>query len=168
MGMHTPRLTGSQVPARHTANQKNDYWMVEEGKQIQNALNLALKLKNRSQMPALAAAIDANKNLTHHALSSLHYVHFARFLPTPDYSTLQVVTSYDGDLQSYLMDFVNVLGPIFNAILDFIEDAPPLPVEKYPREFIDFVNKNNIPSGGVWSAYPEMTVIEIIRPSTVR
>jgi hypothetical protein len=66
------------------------------------------------------------------------------------------------------MDFVNVLGPVFNAILDFIEDAPRLPVEKYPNEFIDFVNRNDMPSGGVWSAYPEMTVIEIIRPSTIK
>ena len=162
MGLHTPRLTRSAVP------EKKQYELVAEPKQVQNALNLALKLKNRAQMPALLSAIDANKDNVHLALSSLHYVHFARFLPTPDFSTLQVVTSYDGDLQSYLMDFVNVLGPVFNAILDFIEDAPRLPVEKYPNEFIDFVNRNDMPSGGVWSAYPEMTVIEIIRPSTIK
>ena len=162
MGLHTPRLTRGVVP------EQKQYGLTEKPKQVQNALNLALTLKNRAQMPALLTAIDANKNSVHHALSSLHYVHFARFLPTPDFSTLQVVTAYDGDLQSYLMDFVNVLGPIFNAILDFIEGAPRLPVEKYPNEFIDFVNRNDIPSGGVWSAYPEMTVIEIIRPSTIK
>lgn len=162
MGLHTPRLTRSAVP------EQKQYELTVEPKQIQNALNLALKLKNRAQMPALLTAINANKDGVHHALSSLHYVHFARFLPTPDFSTLQVVTSYDGDLQSYLMDFVNVLGPVFNAILDFIEGAPRLPVERYPNEFIDFVNNNNVPSGGVWSAYPEMTVIEIIRPSTIK
>jgi len=162
VGLHTPRLTRSAVP------EQKQYERTAQPVQVQNALNLALKLKNRAQMPALLTAIDANKDSVHHALSSLHYVHFARFLPTPDFSALQVVTSYDGDLQSYLMDFVDVLGPIFNAILDFIEGAPSLPVEKYPDEFIDFVNRNDIPSGGVWSAYPEMTVIEIIRPSTIK
>lgn len=135
--------------------------------QVQNALNLGLRLKNPAQMPALLETIAANQQTVDNALASLHYVHFARFLPTPDYSVLQVVTSYDGDLQSYLMDFVNVLGPIFNAILDFIEGAPRLPVERYPQEFVDFVTTNNIVSG-VWCAYPENTVLDILAPSSVR
>ena len=84
--------------------------------QVQNALNLALTLKTRAQMPALLATIDAAKDQIHAALTGLHYVHFARFLPTPDFSALQVVTSYDGDLESYLMDFVRVGLPL-NVIL---------------------------------------------------
>lgn len=162
MGLHTARLT------RPGTVLHRDYAMTEEPQQVQNALNLALKLKNRAQMPALLAAISANMDDVHDALSSLHYVHFARFLPTPDFSALQVVTAYDGDLQSYLMDFVNVLGPIFNAMLDFIDDAPRLPVEKYPQEFIDFVTRSDVPSGGVWTAYKQTTVIDILQPSAVR
>jgi hypothetical protein len=135
--------------------------------QVQNALNLALRLKNPAQMPALLQTISANTDALHQALSSLHYVHFARFLPTPDFSTLQVVTAYDGDLKSYLMDFVNVLGPIFNAILDFVQDAPRLPVEKYPEDFVAFVYRNNL-NAGVWSAYPQDTVIDIQNPGTIR
>jgi hypothetical protein len=137
-------------------------------KQVQNALNLALRLKSPAQMPALLMAIQANSDAVHQALTSLHYVHFARFLPTPDYSTLQVVTAYDGDFQSYLMDFVLVLGPIFNAILDFVQDAPRLPVEQYPADFLSFVARNNINSGGVWSAYPYATVIDIQNPGPPR
>ena len=138
-------------------------------KQVQNALNLSLTLKSRAQMPAVGAIIAAQKDAIHEALQSLHYVHFARFLPTPDYSALQVVTSYDGDLQSYLMDFVNVLGPVFNALLDFVQDAPRLPVERYPQDFIDFVSRNNMSSNGVWSAYPLDTVIDIqSAPGTIR
>lgn len=164
MGNLNPRLIRTSVPDRTSTN----FALPVAPTQVQSALNLALPLKNRTQMAALLGAIDANKEQVHLALSSLHYVHFARFLPTPDGSTLQVVTAYDGDLNSYLMDFVNVLGPIFNAILDFIAGAPPLPVEKYPQEFLTFVQKNNIPSGGVWAAYPQMTVIEILRPSSIR
>jgi hypothetical protein len=137
-------------------------------KQVQNALNLALRLKNPAQMPALLMTIQANTDAVHEALTSLHYVHFARFLPTPDFSTLQVVTAYDGDFTSYLMDFVLVLGPIFNAILDFVQDAPRLPVERYPDEFLAFVTRNNINSGGVWSAYRYATVIDIISPGGPR
>ncbi len=136
--------------------------------QVQNALNLGLPLKNRAQMPALLEVITAAKQAIDDALSGLHYVHFARFLPTPDFSALQVVTTYDGALDSYLMDFVLVLGPQFNAILEFIDGAPPLPVQQYPQEFIAFVKANNIPAP-VWSAYPFMTVLDVeTAPSTVR
>jgi hypothetical protein len=136
--------------------------------QVQNALNLALVLKSRAQMPALLATINAAKDDIHAALTGLHYVHFARFLPTPDFSALQVVTSYDGDLESYLMDFVVVLGDAFNAILAFVQDAPPLPVQRFPREFVAFVDANNIPAP-VWTAYPHVTVIDVLEaPLTVR
>ena len=136
--------------------------------QVQNALNLALPLKNRAQMPALLTLIEQATDQIHDALTGLHYVHFARFLPTPDFSTLQVVTTYDGDLDSYLMDFVKVLGPEFNAILEFVEGAPSLPVQQYPQEFIAFVKANNL-AAPVWSAYPFMTVLDVLTaPSTIR
>jgi hypothetical protein len=136
--------------------------------QVQNALNLGLPLRDRAQMPALLQTITSVEKTVHDALTGLHYVHFARFLPTPDFGTLQVVTSYDGDLDSYLMDFVVVLGDVFNAILAFIDGAPPLPVQRYPQEFVDFVKANNI-QAPVWSAYPTMSVIDILEaPPTVR
>jgi len=137
-------------------------------KQVQNALNLGLPLRDRAQMPALLQTIISVEKTVHNALTGLHYVHFARFLPTPDFGTLQVITSYDGDLDSYLTDFVVVLGDVFNAILAFIDGAPPLPVQKYPQEFVNFVKANNIPAS-VWSAYPTMSVIDILEaPPTVR
>src|SRR5262245_17520238 len=136
--------------------------------QVQKALNLGLPLKDRAQMPALLQTIKSVQKKIYAALTGLHYVHFARFLPTPDFGTLQVITSYDGDLDSYLMDFVVVLGDEFNAILAFVDGAPPLPVQQYPQEFVAFVKANNMPVD-VWSAYPEMTVIDILAaPPTVR
>ena len=137
--------------------------------QVQSALNLWLPLKTPAQMLALSATIESVQTKIDAALKGLHYVHFARFLPTPDYSTLQVVTTYDGDLDSYLMDFVVVLGDEFNAILEFVEGAPPLPVQKYPQEFIAFVKSHNMKQVKVWSAYPFDTVLDVLTaPSTVR
>jgi hypothetical protein len=99
----------------------------------------------------------------HEALSSLHYVHFARFLPSVDGSMLWVITAYDGGLQSYIMDFVGVLGDVFTEILQFIASAPPLPVQRYAREFTEFIMDHNLGQVGVWSAYPQVTVIDILR-----
>lgn len=131
--------------------------------QVQNALNLYLPMKNPTQMPALMAILQAAAPEVHVALSSLHYVHFARFLPSPDGTILWVITAYDGGLESYIMDFVAVLGDAFTEILQFIAGAPPLPVQRYAREFTDFVMSHNLSRVGVWSAYPEVTVIDILR-----
>jgi hypothetical protein len=130
--------------------------------QVQSGLNLCLRLKSPAQMPALLAAIKAIQDQTDAALSSLRYVHFARFLPTMDGSQLWVITVFDGDLQSYLMDFVKVLGDPFNAMLAFVVDAPRLPVQQYPRDFCDWVHNNNEARVLPWSAYKDLSVLDIL------
>jgi hypothetical protein len=156
--MSVPRLsTPNGGPSRQPAPVVIDQSL--EG-QVQNALNLCLTLKTPAQMPALAALLDSVKPTVFQALADLHYVHFARFLPSRDYSALWVITTYDGDLESYIMDFVAVLGDVFTKILYFIQGAPRLPVHRYPRDFVDFVIRNNV-QANVWSAYPKLTVIDI-------
>jgi hypothetical protein len=128
--------------------------------QVQNALNLHLPLKSPAQAPALWAALAATAPQVQAALKELHYVHFARFLVPPDGSALWVITTYDGGLHSYVMDFVAVMGDVFTELLQFVKDAPRLPVQKYPRDFVAFIDKHNV-RGGVWSAYPDATVIDV-------
>jgi hypothetical protein len=141
--------------------------MVAPEGQVQTGLNLYLPLKSPTQLPALAAAIEAVKEeRVYPALQSLHYVHFARFLPNPDGSALWVVTTFDGPLESYIMDFVAVLGDVFTELLQFVADAPRLPVNRYPRDFVAYVKAHDVPTG-VWSAYPDATVIDIQRATGV-
>ncbi len=135
---------------------------VEPPGQVQNGLNLCLRLKSPAQMPALLEIVLATKDQIDAALAALHYVHFARFLPSSDGSELWVITVYDGDLQSYLMDFVKVLGDPFNAMLNFVVDAPRLPVQQYPRDFCDWVKRNNTDKVILWSAYPELTALDVL------
>jgi hypothetical protein len=135
---------------------------------VQSGLNLFLRLKSPAQMRALLLTIQSVQQQIHDALAGLHYVHFARFLPSQDFSTLMVITVFDGDpkryeegLDSYLMDFVATIGDEFTAMLEFIQNAPRLPVKQYPQDFLDFVRQNINPDVQPWSAYPDMTVIDI-------
>jgi hypothetical protein len=50
---------------------------------------------------------------------------------------------------------------VFDAMLDFVAGAPRLPVQQYPRDFIRFVMRNNMPIP-VWSALPDATVIDLL------
>lgn len=142
--------------------------------QVSNGLNLQLILSDAAHMPALMEAIAGKKDATFAALQELHFVHFARFLPSHDNTALQVITSFDGPLDAYALDFVIAIGDIFNAILGFVKDAPPLPVSEHPQAFMSFVKRNNrvmvAPPALVWdnypvySAYPERTVVDIVGP----
>ena len=76
--------------------------------------------------------------------------------------------AYDESMNSYLMDFVATMGDIFTAILDFVQDAPRLPVNEYPRDFVQFVIDHNRSNVNPWSAYPEMTVIDIQSARSIR
>jgi hypothetical protein len=132
--------------------------------QVQRGLNLYLPLKSPVQMPALLAMLlmPETQKTVHDALTSLHYVHFARFLPERDGSALWVITEYDGGLETYIMDFVSVLGDVFTDILQFVRDAPPLPVQQHARAFTAYVIAQDVPIPPPWSAYPQATVIDIL------
>jgi hypothetical protein len=129
--------------------------------QVQTPLNLIMPLTNPAQAPALGALLQAAADKVHEVLAGLHYVHFARFLLMPDGTNLLVITTYDGDLESYLMDFVALLDDEFTEILQFIKGAPPLPVSRYPREFCAFVAAHN-ETAHEWSAYPDVSVIDVL------
>jgi hypothetical protein len=146
-----PSLTAASAAASGTATES----------QVQGGLCLFLPLKNPAQMPALLTMLRVRQAAIHETLRSLASVHFARFVPTPDGSALLVITEYDGEMKPYVMDFASVLQTDFTAILEFVRDAPRLPVEKYPDDFWRFIESHNV---GIepFSAYPKATVLDIL------
>lgn len=142
---------------------------------IHLGLNLHLSLKNPAQMRGLLAFTDSQQEKIRAALLGLHYVHFAHFLPAMDFSALWVITVFDGALKSrdgdlegyedsmraYITDFAATLGDVFTGILDFVKDAPRLPVCEYVPDFVDFVLAHDVPNVEPWSAYESRTVIDI-------
>ena len=146
------------------------------GGQVSHGLNLTLELLEPLEMPLLLAGIELRAQRTRDALKELHFVHFARFLPVRGNTALLVITSFDGPLQPYVLDFAITIGDVFDLILSFIKDHPPLPVRDHPREFMAFIERNNkvvvLPHMLAWddyplySAYPDRTVIDILGPRT--
>jgi hypothetical protein len=150
-------LTPTSAPPDYTLNFQNTLEY-----QVQNAFNVWLPMKNPTQMPALLHYLQEEATAVHEVLASLHYIHFARFMPSPDGTIIWVITEYDGGVDSYIMDFVGLIGDQFNEILQFIHEAPRLPVQRYAPEFIDYIKAHNLPVSA-WSAYPANTVIDIKR-----
>lgn len=155
--------------------------------QVSHALQLALKLEDPRMLPRLLNDIEMARPHIRSALEGLSFLHFARFMPSWDGTALMVITEFDGPMKPYVMDFVVVMGDVFNMILGYVDPAAYkrewLPVQNHPDEFWAFVQEwNRVPFGPpnrmapslfpagydypLYSAYPGKTVIDIAGPRT--
>ncbi len=141
-----------------------------QGDRSANGLNLAMPLRNPNALGELMAQLSTRREAIGNALNRLNYVHFSRFLPLWEQGMLLVITEYDGDLEDYVLDFVTEIGDAFTMILSYMKDAPPLPVQQFPREFLEYVKRHDNPklrnpllpaNPPVRAAY-DKTVLEIL------
>ena len=135
---------------------------------VATPLTLVMEAKSPQDLQALKALIAGmqgkppDQNPIRLALNRLRIVHYARFVFLDD-RHLAVITTFDGSFDDYIDAFVNTIGDVFNALMAHVKDAPPLPVQKFRKEFLAYVKAHD--KGAVqpfYSAYPELTVGEIL------
>ncbi|PRY50146.1 hypothetical protein LY71_104183 [Geodermatophilus tzadiensis] len=135
---------------------------------VQHPLTLVMTVRSADDRRALQAKVEAlqalprERNPVVRALDTIGTVHFARFVLL-DEQRLAVITTYDGDFEAYLHDFVDHVGDVFTDLLQHVADGPPLPVQQHRQEFLDYVRRHDL--GCVppfYSAYPARTVLDIV------
>ncbi|WP_448619002.1 hypothetical protein [Geodermatophilus sp. URMC 65] len=133
---------------------------------VQKPLTLVMPVRPEAR-EALRAEVDRLQALPREqnpvitALDAIGTVHFARFVFLDD-ERLAVITTYDGDFERYIMDFVDHIGPVFDTLLRHMVDPPPLPVQQHPEEFLAYVNRHDLECVGTfYSAYPTRPVLDI-------
>jgi hypothetical protein len=134
---------------------------------VQNPLTLVMTIKSPEDYATLKATLEQVQSLPRDvnpittALDALRTVHFARFTFI-DETRLAVITTYDGDFEAYINEFVDHIGDVFNMLLSYMDGAPPLPVQEHRHEFLDFVRRYDLTClPPFYSAYPERTVLDI-------
>src|SRR5215213_11331876 len=106
-------------------------------------------------------ALPPDENPVVNALNRLGTVHFARFVFLGD-DQLAVITTYDGDFEQYISDFIEEIGDVFNALLQHV-DATLVPVQSHRAEFLKFVQDHDLRCvGPFYSAYPQRTALDIV------
>jgi hypothetical protein len=137
-------------------------------KPVQSPLTLIMTIRSPEDFEALNTRIHEiqsappEQNPIWVALDKLMIVHFARFVFLENNTKLAIITTYDGSFDDYLNEFIDEIGDIFNALLQHIEGAPPLPVQRNRSQFREYVKANDL--GGIepfYSAYPRATVLDI-------
>jgi hypothetical protein len=137
--------------------------------QVQSPLTLVMPIKDGGAEGLRALIEGLGKlpvNPVDAALDELHNVHFARFVLLENDTRLAVITTYDGEFRKYIMDFIDVLGPVFDQVLSFVCDWPSEhPVQTYRDEFLDYVEAHDLRClGSFYSAYPQLPVNDIVAP----
>lgn len=135
----------------------------------QSPLTLVMPVKSpqaAAQLRALLTTIAAQPdNPIVAGLDTVRSVHFARFVLLENDTRFAVITSYDGDLETYVMEFIDVMGDIFDALLAFVGDLPPgfTSVRAQRDAFVDYVRSHDVPIvGSFYSAYPSLRVNDIL------
>jgi hypothetical protein len=134
---------------------------------VQNPLTLVMTTKSEADHQAVTALLQhiqsapPDKNPIWVALDRLRTVHFARFVFLEN-RQLAVITTYDGSFEDYINEFIDAIGDVFNALLQHMKDASPLPVQQHREAFLEFVRTHDLRAiEPFYSAYPRATVLDI-------
>ena len=138
----------------------------------QASLNVAMRLKApvRDNADRVREVIRAGAPRIEQALRESRHVHFAWFELIESDSVLVLHTVYDGPFAAYIQDFALKVGDLFDLLFECIEDAPPMPVDEFPNEFVALIQRyNRTPTMGYFfSAYPGRDVARILRDELAR
>jgi cytochrome P450 len=134
-------------------------------KPVQTALTAVMEIKSPQAFHAQALKLILSQAYQQvvDVLDRVGTVHFARFVFLENDTKLALMTSYDGSFDTYMKNYIEVAGDLFNLMLAHIKDAPPLPVRRHREEFIAYVEKIDLMSDSpFYSAYGELTVQDIL------
>lgn len=115
-------------------------WKTSLADNVQQQMNLIMPLLDATPVGRARAVqmVAANIDELFTGLNNIGTVHAARFDLIGKY--LCIITVYDGDHDVYIRDFISVFGSVFDTMITVVADPPPWPCEKFPAEFVKWVN----------------------------
>jgi hypothetical protein len=133
----------------------------------QTSLNVAMRLRApvKDNADRVREVIRSGAPRIEEALRESGHVHFAWFELIEADTVLVLHTVYDGPFDSYIQQFAMRVGHLFDALFSCLENPPPMPVDKFPDEFVAHIRRYDRPPalGYFFSAYPEVDVSQILR-----
>jgi hypothetical protein len=100
-------------------------------------------------MPELFRANDA--------IGTIHYSRFAVLSE----KTLLFLGDFDGEFAQLMADLAKLAGPVFDAIFQYVDNAPPIPVANNVDEFVEWMASRLVDAVNLYTAYPGVTAKEI-------
>jgi hypothetical protein len=123
----------------------------------QSHVTLRFPLRGPADAQALAEQLPALMPVLCRAQDAIGRVHYSRFTMLSD-ETLLYLADFDGDLGSLMASLARTAGPVFDAILSRVADAPAARIADHAHAFVEWTAAHLLHDVDVYSAYPEVSV----------
>jgi hypothetical protein len=87
-------------------------------------------------------------------------IHSSRFTVLNE-NTLIFIGDFDGEIGPLMTELAKQAGPVFDAILQHVENPPPTPTANNAEAFVEWVAGHLLSSATLFTAYPDVTAKEI-------
>jgi len=110
---------------------------------------------------------------THGSLAGVKTIHFARWVPIDGWRRMTFATNYDGAVEAYNDDFINIIWWGLNATFSNAKDYPPtrwlfFGGAKLEEQFKATIRCHQVPVPAWYTAYPELSADNIENNAQIR
>jgi hypothetical protein len=126
----------------------------------QNHFTLAFPLKSPAEAKALAEQLPPLMPSFFKAEDAIGTIHYSRFTLLSD-KTLLFLGDFDGEFGQLMADLARTAGPLFEAILQHVDNPPPPPVATNSEAFVEWAAAHLLTAVNLYTAYPDVTVKQI-------
>jgi hypothetical protein len=110
---------------------------------------------------------------THDSLAGIKTIHFARWVPIDGWRRMTFATSYDGAVEAYNDDFINIIWWGLNATFGNAKDYPPtrwlfFRGARLEEQFKATIRCHQVPVPAWYTAYPELSADNIENNAQIR
>jgi hypothetical protein len=162
-----PRVPGDEVTSESDRYTPPTF---REDVVTQNQLTLVtvVKPEHVKRVRAVMAAIDsyAKRLAPPGSLIGVSTIHFVKWLVIDNGRRLMMVSDYDGSWENYIDEFAEMILSGLDAIWETSYGYPPDGARDLPA-FKRFLRSHQVPSEVFFSAYPDRTVLNIVKRSRV-
>jgi hypothetical protein len=87
-------------------------------------------------------------------------IHYSRFTVLSD-KTLLFLGDFDGEFSQLMAELAKHAGPVFDAILQHVDNPAPTPVANNADAFVEWAAEHVLHAVNLYTAYPEVSVKDI-------
>jgi hypothetical protein len=132
---------------------------------------LVRQLVLRTVLPLIGAG--TRHVFTRDSLAGVRSIHFARWIPLDGGRRVVFCSNYDGSLESYNNDFIDLVAWGLNLVFSNGFGYPRTDWllfggARREQEFKDYLRRHQMPTPAWYSAYPDLTAVQISRNSELR
>jgi hypothetical protein len=126
----------------------------------QSHFTLTFPLKSPADAKVVAERLPPMMPGLFQAQDAIGRVHYSRFTVLSE-KTLLLLGDFDGEFGQLMADLAKAAGPVFDAILQHVNNSPPTPVAGNAEAFVEWTVSHLVHALNLYSAYPDVTAKEI-------